>query len=80
MDGLRKQIEKDMTEEDKKTEQEMQQEQLAKIFSLLKEHESTFGKTSEEEFQRQLKMYQWYIEFPLRTLYVCKIHMCTRIK
>ena len=58
MDGLRKQIEQDMTEEDKKTEQEMQQEQLAKIFSLLKEHESTFGKTSEEEFQRQLKMYQ----------------------
>ena len=49
-----------MTEEDHKTEQEVQKEQLAKIFSLLKEHESNFalGKTSEEEFQKQLSMYK----------------------
>ena len=53
-DAIRKNIEKDMTEEDHKTEQDVQREQLAKIFDLLKEQELA----SKEDFQNQLRMYQ----------------------
>ena len=53
-DAIRKNIEKDMTAEDHKTEQDVQREQLAKIFDLLKEQELA----SKEDFQNQLRMYQ----------------------
>lgn len=57
-EALRKKIEQDMSENDKQTEAEIQSKQLANIYSLLSEHESTFGKMSFEELQGQMSMYK----------------------
>ena len=53
-----KKIEADMTTEEKLNEQDVQRQQLEKIFSLLNQHESDVGKMSENDLQSQLKMYK----------------------
>ena len=47
-----------MTVEEKLNEQDVQRQQLEKIFSLLNQHESDVGKMSENDLQNQLKMYK----------------------
>ena len=47
-----------MTVEEKVNEQDVQKQQLEKIFSLLNQHESDVGKMSENDLQNQLKMYK----------------------
>ena len=32
---------------------------MAKIFSLLKENEDTFGKITKDELHNQFKLYEW---------------------
>lgn len=57
--AIRKKIESEMTEDEKLNEQEVQRQQLEKIFSLLNKHESNDnGKMSQEDLQNQLKMYK----------------------
>uniref|UniRef100_A0A8C5WXH3 Matrix-remodeling-associated protein 7 helical domain-containing protein n=1 Tax=Laticauda laticaudata TaxID=8630 RepID=A0A8C5WXH3_LATLA len=46
-----------MTKEELEEEQRVQREQLAAIFTLLKEKSDTFGDMSESDIKEQLKLY-----------------------
>ena len=55
---LRKKLETELTDEDKANEAKAVTDQMAKIYSLLKENEDTFGKMTKDDLQNQLKLYE----------------------
>ncbi|KAG0713493.1 Matrix-remodeling-associated protein 7 [Chionoecetes opilio] len=55
--ALEKNIEQSMNAEQKQAEREIQSEQLAAIFSMMKEQEEKFGETTMDEIKDQMKLY-----------------------
>lgn len=55
--SLEKSIETEMSEEQRATEREIQSQQLAAIFKMMKEQEEKFGETTMDEIKDQMKLY-----------------------
>ena len=55
---LRNKVATEMTDEDKINEAMVQQQQMAKIFSLLKDNEDKFGKMTKDDLNQQMKLYE----------------------
>ena len=55
---LRNKVATEMSDEDKINEAMVQQQQMAKIFSLLKDNEDKFGKMTKDDLKQQMKLYE----------------------
>ena len=55
---LRNKVATEMSDEDKINEAMVQQQQMAKIFSLLKNNEDKFGKMTKDDLKQQMKLYE----------------------
>lgn len=56
--AIDKKVEESMTKEDLENEMKIQQDQLSKIYGLLKENKETFGDVSMEEIHNQMSLYK----------------------
>lgn len=55
--SLEKSIETEMSDEQRAAEREIQSQQLAAIFKMMKEQEEKFGETTMDEIKDQMKLY-----------------------
>lgn len=54
---LEKTVEKQMSEEQRQAEREVQSQQLAAIFKMMQDQEDKFGQTTIDEIKDQMKLY-----------------------